>query len=375
VLTRKRALAWMAMGGVLGAALPIAFLVAFGDVGAYLRIQFVDVPAMYRFIWPRAVADILSSPWYASQAIVSAVGAVIIAALVLVRAMPRRALVVALMPLCGLVSALVQAKGFPYHFHPVLAGTHFQWLVIVAWLADRVRVVRRSRAAIRLVPIAACALVATKVATDMEDSPEIRAVWLLWGAETPAQRESKEYFARFPEPDFFPFEMRATAAYIRDHTKPGDRVQHYGMDPYVLFLAERASATPYIYAYDLDADYALGGGTGAVPNAAQAERIRAMRAEHEGDMLARLEAAPPAAFVFLDKSPLIAESDAWLDFASHNPRAGAWVRAHYHETAAFEGDHVWMRSDLARDVRNSGDIDRMDEPSNVTERASDPTTP
>ena len=28
-----------------------------------LRIQLVDVPAMYRFIWPRAAADIFSNPW------------------------------------------------------------------------------------------------------------------------------------------------------------------------------------------------------------------------------------------------------------------------------------------------------------------------
>ena len=71
----------------------------------------------------------------------------------------------------------------------------------------------------------------------MEDSPHVRAVWLLWSGATPAERTTREYFARFPETDFFPFELRQTAAYLREHTRSDDRVQVYGMDPYVLFLA------------------------------------------------------------------------------------------------------------------------------------------
>jgi hypothetical protein len=208
---------------------------------------------------------------------------------------------------------------------------------------------------VRLVPVAFGVAVALRVATNLEDSPQIRAVWLLWGAATPADRETKEYFARFPEPDYFPYEMRQTAAYLRAHTRPGDRVQTYGMDPYVLFLAGRLSATPYIYAYDLDADAALAGGTGGHPDEAQAARIRAIRDAHEADLLARLEARPPAAFVFLDASPLMSETDAWDDFEGHCRAASAWVRERYRETARFGHDHVWLRKDQAGEAPPADD--------------------
>jgi hypothetical protein len=350
VLSRRRAALAFGLGGALGVAVPLAFVVAYGDLGAYLRIQLHDVPTMYRFIWPRAAMDIFSGQWHATQAIFGAVGAVVILGLVVSGQMPRRVVAVALLPLCGVGSVVVQQKGFPYHFHPVTAGIALQWLVFASWLTDRTRVARRALALVRLAPLAIGVVIALRVATSMEDSPHIRMIWLLWGAETPEDRSTREYFAHFPEPDFFPFEMRQTAAYLKEHTKPGDRVQTYGMDAYVLFLAERRSATPYIYAYDLDADAALYGGTGGRPDEAQAARIRALRDQHEDDLLARLQAQPPAAFVFLDTSPLVTKDDAWEDFRLHCGRAAAWVEQHYEEAARFGHDHVWLRSNPSDDT-------------------------
>jgi hypothetical protein len=118
------------------------------------------------------------------------------------------------------------------------------------------------------------------------------------------------------------------------------------MDPYVLFLAGRLSATPYVYLYDLNADAALAGGTGGAPDEAQQEHIRAIRSAHEGELLRRLIAKPPAAFVFLDNAPLLSRNDAWDDFETHSPSAADWVHSRYHETARFGHDHVWLRDDL-----------------------------
>jgi hypothetical protein len=344
---RRQAFRAFLLGGALGVLSQLALLVATGDALAYARIQLVDVPAMYRFIWPRAAADIFSSPWNASQAIYGLVGAVVLLSLVLLREMPRRVIAVALLPVCAVGSVIAQAKGFPYHFHPVTAGVHLQWLVFAAWLAERTRVAQRRLALLRLAPIAFGVVVTLRVATSMEDSPYIRAVWLLWGASTPEDRLTRQYFARFPEPDYFPFEMRQAAAYLREHTAPGDRVQTSGMDPYVLFLAGRLSATPYIYAYDLDADAAIGGGTGGRPDDDQVAHIRAIRDAHEADLLARLDARPPAAFVFLDNSPLMTHDDAWDDFEEHCSTTAVWVHARYRETARFGHDHVWLRDDIA----------------------------
>jgi hypothetical protein len=346
IIRRRRALGAFTVGGAIGAATQLAFLFAYGDWRRYARIQVLDVPAMYRFIWPRAAADIFSGPWCATQAIFAVVGSCVIVSLIALREMPRRTLAVALVPLCALGSVVVQAKGFPYHFHPVTAGVHLQWLVFASWLAERARVADRRRALVRLVPVAVGVIIALRVATSMEDSPYIRAVWLLWGASTPEDRVTSDYFSHFPEPDFFPYEMRQTAAYLREHTQPEDRVQMYGMDPYVLFLADRSSATPYIYAYDLNADAALAGGTGGRPDDAQGDRIRAIRDEHEADMLARLTARPPAAFVFLDGAPLLSGGDAWSDFETHCQASAAWVSRRYGESARFGHDHVWLRRDV-----------------------------
>jgi hypothetical protein len=345
-LTRTGALKAFAAGCAAGVAGPILFLLLRGDARAYAHIQLFDVPAMYRFIWPRAAADIFSNPWCATQAIFALVGAAVFVALVALGEMPRRTLAVALAPLCALASVVTQAKGFPYHFHPVTACVHLQWLVFAAWVVDKTRVARKSLSALRLLPLAVAVAVALRVATSMEDSPYIRAVWLLWGGRTADDRATSEYFAQFPEPDFFPYEMRETAKYLRRYTAPDDRVQTYGMDPYVLFLAERESATPYIYAYDLNVDAALAGGTGGRPEEAQAERIRAIRDGHEADMLARLTARPPAAFVFFDAAPLLSERDAWADFEAHCRATAVWVRGKYRETARFGHDHVWLRSDI-----------------------------
>jgi hypothetical protein len=346
-IPRKKAMLAFAVGGATSALLAIALLSALGDAPAFARIQLVDVPALYRFLWPRAAADIFSDPWRATQAVFAISGAIVLLSLVALGEMPPRVVAVALVPLCALASVVVQAKGFPYHFHPVTAGVHLQWLVFVVWLAERTRVASRRWALLRLVPVGAGLLLAFRVATAMQDSPHIRAVWLLWSGWTPESRSSRDYFARFPETDYFPFEMRQTAAYLREHTGPADRVQTYGMDPYVLFLAERLSATPYIYAYDLDVDAALAGGTGAVPDEAQAEKIRGIRDAHESDLLARLQAHPPAAFVFFDGAPLMAETDAWDDFDAHCTRAAPWVHDNYRESARFGHDHVWLRNDLA----------------------------
>jgi hypothetical protein len=193
---------------------------------------------------------------------------------------------------------------------------------------------------------------------------------------TPEDREGRDFLVYFQTVDFYPWELREAAAYLRAHTKPGERVQTYGMDPYVLFLAERMSATPYIYAYDLNADAALGGGmlhAGLHPNGAEQARIHAIRDAHEADFVARLEKDPPAAFVFIDRSPLITWQDSWVDFQSHVPTAAAWVKEHYRQTAVFDPNRVWLRKDRAEGIAEA--MPRPLDISEVPEASSPGSTP
>jgi hypothetical protein len=345
----RRALVAFAIGSAAGAATQIAYLVACGDLVSFLRIQLVDAPALYRFLWPRSAWEILSYPPIFPRIVAAVGGAAVLLGLVASGEMPPRVIAVALVPLCGFGSIVAQGKGFTYHYHPVTAGLSLQGLVFAAWAAERTRTAARRRAWLRLVPVAVGGLLGLHVVSALEDSPGRPDPWQLRVAARPAQRETPDYFAPFMRqvPGWFPFELREAAAFLRARTGPDDSVQIYGMDPYVLFLARRSSATPYIYAFDLDADCALNGGTGGRPNPVQAARIRAIRDAHEADMLARLEARPPAAFVFLDDSVFITQPDAWRDFAVHCPEAAAWVSAHYRESAAFGHLHVWLRLDPA----------------------------
>jgi hypothetical protein len=265
--------------------------------------------------------------------------------------MPRRALAIALVPLVGLWNVKVQAKGFPYHFHPVSAGTHLAWLVLAAWFAARARETRSDTA--HLTAYAAAAALAVKIAFSVPFSPHGQALWLDAKAYNAELRESHDYLVYFRTVDFFPWEMRQTARYLQEHTRPDDRVQTYGMDPYVLFLARRESATPYIYAYDLNADAALDGGQlpeeagGLHPNGFEQEKIRALRDAHEKDMLARLVENPPAAWVFFDRAPLMSYGDAMHDFEEHCPDTALWFHERYVERATFGDDHVYLRRDVS----------------------------
>lgn len=355
-LPRKRAFALFAIGGVLGALVPLTFLFLFGDARAFFHIYFVDVPAMYRFMMPRSPAEILSLEWGGTTAVLSLATSALVLALVWDGQIPRRFVSIALLPLSGLGSVIAQAKGFPYHFHPVTLGLSAEWLLLVAWLVERFRAAPRARTFARLVPFLAAMSLAIKVGVNMQGSPHIQDIWILGKAGDAETRESHDYLIYFTNTDFFPWDLRETAAYLRSHTSDKDRVQVYGMDAYVLFLARRMSATPYIYAYDLNSDAAIGGSWmphGLRPNPQQAEKIREIVASHDHDMRQKLEASPPAAFVFFDGAPLTSEDDAFIDFADHCPESAPWMREHYRFAAKFGHDQVWLRTDLAESVAAS----------------------
>ncbi|KYF53745.1 hypothetical protein BE08_02995 [Sorangium cellulosum] len=120
-------------------------------------------------------------------------------------------------------------------------------------------------------------------------------------------------------------------------------MQVYGMDPYFLFLARRLSATPYVYAYDLNVSAALHGGSGARPDAPARQRILDMQRRHERDLLARMRERPPGAFVFIEHAPMTSFwDDGPRDFEASCPEAAAWVLEHYREAVRFGVVRVFL---------------------------------
>lgn len=344
--TKDRVLRFV-MGGLLGAVIPVFYLLRWGDIAAFARISFVDVPLMYRFIWAKAPTVIFGDAGPLHAAGVAFASTALIVALVAERLMPRRALVIAFAPVCGVLSVMLQGKGFGYHFHPMTAATHMGFLAVVAMLWERFRVTPRVRSLGRHAALAVAVAYAAQVVTSLQGSPHLRNVWILYGGETPERRAAQEYFDTFKTYDFFPWDLRQGAAYLAEKTPPDARVQTHGMDPYLLFLSRRLNATPYIYLYDVNDDAALEGGWSVRPTPEEWYRIHMTREAHEHDMLKRLKATPPEAFVFIDNSPLLSEAIAWEDFQKCCVESSIWVESQYKETGTFGVVHVWLRNDLA----------------------------
>jgi hypothetical protein len=343
--TRLKRLVPFAGGGAVGVALCLGLLSVYGDVKAWARISFFDVPALYRFIWHTSPTAIARWPGYDLKiaAACLATGATLV--LIWRQRLPRRALPIALMPVAGVLAVFVQTKGFAYHFHHATAGAALAFVVVVhaAWEAtETVPAERRpaSRGIASGLSLFASGLVAA-IAMNTPDPP---------APSSPAEAYSEERLARFERSYFSPIDLRRAANFLSGRTEPDETVQTYGLDPYVLFLAKRKGASPYIYNYDLNADSALIGGLytgGAVPSPAQAAHIRSMREAHETDMLERFARAPPAAFVFIDQTPLLTTADATVDFAWHCPRAARWIREHMRYAVTLGTVQIWLRNDVA----------------------------
>jgi hypothetical protein len=349
---RKRNLLRYAMGAATSGALALVYLASVGDVGAFVRIYLVDAPRMYAFIWPHTARELMELGWVAHPAKIGAAAAALGTLLAIVRVLPRRAWFVVAIPVCGLVSVYLQKKGFPYHLHPVTAGAALIGVASFGALVDALRAPQgpasprhRLRVVWAVVTVGLGVFLAVHEVAAMRGSPHLMNPWTAELGATAEGRTSKAYLDRFKMWDFFPYEMRETADYLRAHTAPDGRVQLYGMDPYVLFLAERRSASPYIYAYDLNTDAAFNGAMETLPvpkNEAAAAIIRDMGAAHARDLLERLNARPPAAWVLFDHAPLSSYETGSEDLEKTQPEVFAYLAAHYREEAKFGEIHVYL---------------------------------
>lgn len=343
----KRAARTFAAGGLAGALVPLTFLVTKGDLVAFVRASLTDVPKVYRFIWARTAREILGDDGTLPTAAMGLAAAALLTSLVVAKLAPRRMLVLAVMPVAAIASAVLQHKGFSYHFHPLLAFTSMAWLAAVVVLWERYRDASRARTWGKLLALGAATLLALETAQSLRLSPHMRDVWILAGGATPERRLREDYLNHYRTIDFFPFEMRQAASYLQQVVPEEGRVQTFGMDPYLLFLAQRSSATPFVYAFDLDPSAALEGGFQNVPDEATSSYIHGARFRNEHAMLDALVARPPEAFVFMDQAPMMDLKDAELDFAKWCPETTEWLLPRYHRAATFGPYRVWLRNDLA----------------------------
>jgi hypothetical protein len=314
-----------------------------GALSAFWQIYVHDAREVYMYIWPHTPRELLALDWVRKPLWIGAVATIVGGVALWGRAIPLRALFWVLMPFAGALSVLLQKKGFPYHLHPVTAGASMIALVTLLGLIERTASEANPR---RVLPFGAAVVLFGTTLVSAETFGFSRA-WLMHNPWLDAVTLPlpPTALAHFATEDFYPQEIREVARYVRGKTAPRDTVQLYGMDPYVLFLAERRSASPYIYVYDLNTDAAVNGAleTSAPAHATQnAERIRVLGARHGEALLRRHDAAPPAMWLLFDNAPLASDPDALEDLRHAQPALANMLLARYREGPVFGPIHTYL---------------------------------
>jgi hypothetical protein len=345
------------LGVLVSALMMFSFLLAYSDIGEGLKIL-ANVPKLHHTIWNKSLVEIYRA--YNNRPRIDWALATLtgwVAAYHFFK-MPRRALLGAVLPIGGMAVFIGQGKAFPYHLHMVTLGTAVMQLMILAGFVRYVqstlinppktkeRAKLRERAGVvSLVVAIAAVLLGVKAAQDTLMSPGVQGRWAKIGSNA-EKRASKAYVNEFGWGDYFANDQRDAAAYLAFHTRPDERVQTYGFDPYLLFLARRKSASPILYVFELNVDAALEGGSGAKPSAELATWLRTYRDDTEKLVLHAVEIAPPAAFVLFDRAPFSHPFDSDADFAKHCPDLHKVVVRDYVESAIFGTIRVWLRRDV-----------------------------
>jgi hypothetical protein len=337
----RRAIVSGAAGAAASGACILLFTLAYEDWRSGVRILSA-VPLLHHTIWNKSLLECYEAYGNGPRIDWAFVTTAIFLGAFFAFRLPRRALLALVLPLGGFAVFAGQGKGFPYHLHMLTLGTGVMELALMAVAADWGR---RAPAWCDLVAVAALGL-GLEARKSAVLSPGIRGSWAEVGA-TAELRSSTSYLEDFPWGDFFLEDLYQASDYIRKHTRPDDRIQAYGLDPYFLFLSRRQSATPVIYNFELNVDAALEGGSGAALSSSQRSEILAYRGRAESLVLEHVVSAPPAAFVFIDHAPFTYPEDGEADFARHSSTVYRWLDSRYASALRFGKIRVRMRSDLA----------------------------
>lgn len=328
--SRSRRRSWPFAAGMAGAGLVMLGLLALtADIPAYITANRTFIPDVYRFIGANDLLSLFT--FFGDYAIWGMVGSALMVGLIATGYLPKRALAIALLPLAAIVHVAVQRKGFVYHYYPLVACARLQALTGACWLTQLAQKQRRIHSPVAAGALLVSAVVGFRAASDAAASPHLKSAFLLDRRDPASKVGTQEYYSAFQHFDLPLWEQRIVAYYLADHTKPSDRIQVYGMDPWILFLARRLSASPYIYHWDLNMDVALRGGKGAYPNARQRERIAGYAAKNDAALLMDLRASRPPKIIFFDHGGFMSNWDAVEDFRSHCPLSAPWVLRHYRE--------------------------------------------
>ena len=319
---RKQLLGRLCLGMLGAAVFHFLLLALVGSPIEFLRISFVDVPRFYPYIWAKGRNVIMNAYPVSWSLVISAAFLGMIA----MGQLPRRFVAIGLGGLVGLASLLIQNKGFEYHYQPLSAFMWLQGGLLALWLSETCLPEKHLRA-IPLAGVLVLAFLSVDVATK---SPQLAHLDFLDRFATPQSRKTDQFYNNFNNGSYQSGDLHHAAEYVKAHTKPTDRVFHWGIDPYVFFLAERKAATRYVAAgWELNMTAALAG----APTPARAKIIMDHQLQQAKELARELAAQPPAALVIMDG--LYWGPDGWADLQKWCPEAGKFLKERYIETIRF----------------------------------------
>jgi hypothetical protein len=344
----RAALAAAAAGGLVVGAGMVAFVAAYGDIGRGITML-SKVPRLHHTIWNETLRGVYHAYDNSPRLDWAMATFFLLACAIHFFKLPRRALLAMVLPIGGAIVFVSQGKAFPYHLHMLTLGTAVGQLLILAGLAKMLErgegLSPRWSQVGAIAAVVAPLLLGAKTVQDAWWSPGLRGTWATIGSSA-EQRQSRAYVEHFPWGDFAANDLRDAAAYLDFHTLPEERIQTYGFDPYLLFLARRKSASPIIYNFELNVDAALRGGPGARPSPELKSWLIDYRNEAEQLVLDTVEASPPAAFALIDRAPFTHPEDAERDFVEHCPQLSRWMTSRYDRAATFGTVRIWLRRDV-----------------------------
>ncbi len=323
---RARPTSWFASSAVLGAVGLGLMSQSIADMGQWLRLMTHDVPLLYRHVH----AMTFGALWQGLRggvAMLALTQAATVAWLVRRRQLPTRALAPGLLAVAAIGNIAIQSKGYFYHYAPLWIGVGVQWVLLIAAARSRARDPHASPHRARLAAIALSVVVSGLVGLNLSVSSYLRLDSLITPGH-PAAHDEQLRLSLFSQRDSMLLDERIAADYLAKTTTPDQRVQVFGMDPSLLFLSRRRSATPYIYAFDLVLDDTLNGADLRGVDATDKAAIVANGRARISDFTQRLKQRPPAKLVFPAHADFLPDSPE-ATFRARLPEAGRWLDTHY----------------------------------------------
>jgi hypothetical protein len=293
----------------------LGFVAAFGSLRGYWFWSFDYVSTYYRFHDRKLVADVVAGMprEVVSAALICVCGGLVAMARGLV---PLRAIGFVVAPALALVVAVVQQKGWNYHFVPACALTEVLMLLVVvrAWF-------HHDEASPRWASLLAVVVFGYVGLHFLE--------WL----QTSYWLERKMRH----EDDAELLGARSAGAFIKSHSDPSARIFYYGHLIEIPLYAERRPATPYIVHWLYVGGEARLDWFPLTPR--QRADIMAMRAPLVNDLCSRLGKRPE----------IIAMSDGWCvdkdcikELGTICPDLPKMIESDYQPAVSFDTHRVFL---------------------------------